>query len=42
MADGYLESRYADYEKKKAEWEKKKKSLKKLQYYGRKTATDPS
>lgn len=29
MADGYLESRYADYEKKKAAWLKKKnKSLK--------------
>ena len=28
MADGYLESRYAEYEKKKAEWEKKKNKLK--------------
>ena len=26
MADGYLESHYAEYEKKKAEWLKKKKS----------------
>lgn len=25
MADGYLESRYDAYEKKKAEWERKKK-----------------
>ena len=25
MADGYLESNYAEYEKKKAEWLKKKK-----------------
>ena len=25
MADGYLESRYAEYEKRKAEWLKKKK-----------------
>ena len=25
MADGYLESRYAEYEKKKALWLKKKK-----------------
>lgn len=25
MADGYLESRYDDYQKKKAEWERKKK-----------------
>ena len=24
MADGYLESHYAEYEKKKAEWQKKK------------------
>lgn len=28
MADGYLESHYAEYEKKKAEWEKKKNKLK--------------
>ena len=27
MADGYLESRYADYEKRKAEWLKKRKHL---------------
>ena len=26
MADGYLESHYAEYEKKKAEWLKKKKT----------------
>lgn len=25
MADGYLESRYDAYQKKKAEWERKKK-----------------
>lgn len=25
MADGYLESRYDEYQKKKAEWERKKK-----------------
>ena len=25
MADGYLESRYDAYEKKKAEWERKKR-----------------
>ena len=25
MADGYLESHYAEYEKKKAAWQKKKK-----------------
>ena len=24
MADGYLESRYAEYEKRKAQWQKKK------------------
>ena len=28
MADGYLESHYAEYEKKKAEWLKKKNKLK--------------
>lgn len=27
MADGYLESHYAEYEKKKAAWLKKKKHL---------------
>lgn len=27
MADGYLESHYAEYEKRKAEWLKKKNSL---------------
>jgi len=27
MADGYLESHYAEYEKRKAEWLKKKKKL---------------
>ena len=25
MADGYIESKFADYEKRKAEWERKKK-----------------
>ena len=28
MADGYLESHYAEYEKKKAEWLKNKNKLK--------------
>jgi len=32
MADGYLESHYAEYEKKKAEWLKKKSKYS----YGRK------
>jgi hypothetical protein len=27
MADGYLESHYAEYEKKKAEWLKKEKLI---------------
>ncbi len=27
MADGYLESHYAEYEKKKAEWFKRKKHI---------------
>jgi hypothetical protein len=27
MADGYLESRYEDYEKRKAQWLKKKKHI---------------
>jgi len=35
MADGYLESHYAEYEKKKAEWLKKKK--KKKWSYGKST-----
>lgn len=34
MADGYLETHYAEYEKRKAEWLKKKK------HYGTKTTTD--
>ncbi len=44
MADGYLESHYAEYEKRKAEWLKKKKrfNLKTKDNNGRKTATDPS
>lgn len=44
MADGYLESHYAEYEKRKAEWLKKKKNfnLKTTNNNGRKTATDPS
>lgn len=25
MADGYIESKFADYEKRKAEWERKKR-----------------
>lgn len=40
MADGYLESHYAEYEKKKAEWQKKKT---KYSYkYGRKDSTNPT
>jgi len=40
MADGYLESHYAEYEKKKAEWLKKKN---KYSYnYGRKDSTNPT
>ncbi len=40
MADGYLESHYAEYEKKKAEWLKKKN---KYSYnYGRKDSTNPA
>ena len=38
MADGYLESHYAEYEKKKAEWLKKKKKYS----YGRKNTKDAS
>ena len=38
MADGDLESHYAEYEKKKAEWLKKKNSY--SYNYGRKNATD--
>jgi hypothetical protein len=38
MADGYLESHYAEYEKKKAEWLKRKA---KYSYtYGRKDTKD--
>jgi len=42
MADGYLESHYAEYEKKKAEWLKRKKNIQllKLIENGRKTPTD--
>ena len=36
MADGYLESHYAEYEKRKAEWLKKKKKFS----YGRKDSKD--
>ena len=36
MADGYLESHYAEYEKKKAEWLKKKKKF----GYGTKNSTN--
>jgi len=32
MADGYLESHYAEYEKKKAAWLKKKNSIKCLEH----------
>ena len=38
MADGYLESHYAEYEKKKAEWLKKKKKFS----YGKTTSTNSS
>jgi hypothetical protein len=38
MADGYLESHYAEYEKKKAEWLKKKNSY--SYNYGRKDSKD--
>ncbi len=46
MADGYLESHYADYEKKKAEWLKKKakwsyrKSSNSQSFYGTKDSKD--
>jgi len=40
MADGYLETHYAEYEKKKAEWLKKKKSY--SYNYGRKNTTNAS
>ena len=36
MADGYLESHYEEYEKRKAEWLKKKNKYS----YGKKTSTD--
>lgn len=40
MADGYLESHYAEYERKKAEWQKKKT---KYSYnYGRKNPKNAS
>lgn len=49
MADGYLETHYAEYEKRKAAWLKRKKYanlIKQLQLKqtnnGRKTPTDPS
>ena len=38
MADGYLESHYAEYEKKKAEWLKKKNSY--SYNHGRKDSKD--
>ena len=47
MADGYLESHYAEYEKKKAEWLKKKnkwsnrKSLNSKSIYGSTTTEKP-
>jgi hypothetical protein len=40
MADGYLESHYAEYEKKKAEWLKKKNKY--TYNYGTKNATNPA
>lgn len=40
MADGYLESHYAEYEKKKAEWLKKKNSY--SYNYGRKDSKNAS
>jgi hypothetical protein len=42
MADGYLESRYAEYEKKKAEWLKKQKHQTKSSSYGRSNSKNPS
>jgi len=50
MADGYLESHYAEYEKKKAAWLKKKNSIKVLRALQkkqqenecRKDTTDPA
>ncbi len=36
MADGYLESHYAEYEKRKAEWLRKTKYQPKKTDYGRK------
>jgi|GEM_PF-364683 len=36
MADGYLESHYAEYEKRKAEWLKKKKKYS----YGKQKQSD--
>ena len=41
MADGYLESHYAEYEKRKAEWLKKQKHIKNKNY-GRKDSKNPS
>ena len=40
MADGYLESHYAEYEKKKAEWLKKKNSY--SYKYGKSNSTNSS
>lgn len=44
MADGYLETHYAEYEKRKAAWLKRKKytQLLKTIENGRKTPADPS
>lgn len=43
MADGYLESHYAEYEKKKAEWLKRKNKFNPKNYTdGRKNPKNPS
>ena len=48
MADGYLESHYAEYEKKKAEWLKKKskwsnrQSSNRQSNYGKSNSTNTS
>lgn len=47
MADGFLESHYADYERRKAEWLRRKQSysyqqLLKKRNNGTKNATDPA
>ena len=41
MADGYLENRYAEYEKRKAQWQKSHKP-KTPNQYGRSNSQNPS